>query len=239
LSNFIRSILNSCAKFTQIPQNCLLCTASSGADALCLACRTALPIRHLPVCPICAGDSPTGAICGACLRHPPAFEQTLAGFDYTFPIDALLHAFKYGGALHIAAALTQPLTHCARQTTLPDIIVPMPLHPARLRERGFNQAVEIGKIIARQLNIPLRANACTRTRDTVPQASLPRRARRKNLRGAFACATPLKGMRVALVDDVMTTGATLHELAAVVRHAGATTVSAWVIARTPASGHSA
>lgn len=163
----------------------------------------------------------------------------MAGFDYTFPIDALLHAFKYGGALNVAAALAHPLAHRARQTALPDIIVPMPLHPARLRERGFNQAVEIGKIIARQLNVPLRANACARTRDTAPQASLPRRARRKNLRGAFACATPLEGMRIALVDDVMTTGATLHELAAAVRRAGAATVSAWVIARTSAGGRSA
>ncbi len=222
----------------QISQDCLLCTATSGADALCPACRAKLPIRRLPVCPVCAGDSPTGAVCGSCLRHPPAFEHTIAGFDYAFPIDALLCAFKYGGALNIAAALAQPLAHCVQQTTLPNIIVPMPLHPARLRERGFNQAIEIGNIIARQLNIPLRTNVCTRTRNTAPQASLPRRVRRKNLRGAFACATPLDGMHIALVDDVMTTGATLHELATVVRRAGAATVSAWVIARTPTDGRS-
>ncbi len=108
----------------------------------------------------------------------------------------------------------------------------MPLHPARLKERGFNQAQEIARQVARRLAIPLDAHACRRLRDTPPQATLKLKKRAANLRGAFSCDLDLSGKRVALIDDVMTTGASLHALAQAVRAKGATQVEAWVVART-------
>jgi ComF family protein len=112
------------------------------------------------------------------------------------------------------------------------MLVAMPLHPARLRQRGFNQSHEIAKALSRRLGIPLAAEACLRTRDTTPQASLPWKERTRNIRGAFACHGNVSGKRIAVVDDVMTTGASLDELARTLRRAGAARVEAWVVART-------
>ena len=115
---------------------------------------------------------------------------------------------------------------------LPDFIAPMPLHPARLRERGFNQALEIARRVSNKSGIALLPGACKRIKDTPPQTGLPWREREKNIRGAFACELDLTGQHIAVLDDVMTTGATLNELARVLRKRGATEVSAWVVART-------
>lgn len=115
---------------------------------------------------------------------------------------------------------------------LPDLLIPMPLHPKRLKERGFNQSLEIAKIMSKQLDIELDYAACTRTKYTQPQASLPLKQRANNIKGAFQCARPLTGLRIALIDDVMTTGASLNALAKAVKAKGASHVECWVIART-------
>lgn len=115
---------------------------------------------------------------------------------------------------------------------LPDFIVPMPLHPVRLHERGFNQALEIGRKVAKQCSIPLLPDICRRIKDTASQAALPWKEREKNIRGAFTCEADVSGKHIAMLDDVMTTGATLNELAKVLRKHGARHVSAWVAART-------
>jgi ComF family protein len=238
LSNFTPSFLNSCAKFAQrlLSQDCLLCGAPSGSHLLCSACRADLPKHDGPACPTCSLPTPHGETCGACLAHPPAFGRTLAAFDYAFPVDALLHAFKYGGRLAIAEALADPLAQLASRHPLPDGLVPMPLHPSRLRERGFNQAMELARHLSRRLGTKPLPHLCQRRLNTSPQADLPWKERKKNIRGAFSCQADLTGQRLAVVDDVMTTGATVGELARCLQRAGAE-VEVWVVARTLEKPH--
>lgn len=210
----------------------MLCGAASFDRLLCAGCDADLSHYSTAACPICALPALDGNVCGACLRHPPAFDRTLAAFSYDFPIDRLLHAFKYAGNLALAEVLAEPLARLAAAQPKPDLLLPMPLHPARLRERGFNQSLEIARPVSRWLDIPLEACACRRTRDTPTQAKLKWKERRRNVRGAFACDLDLSGKKVAVLDDVMTTGATLDEISRVLRGHGAAEVSAWVVART-------
>lgn len=171
-------------------------------------------------------------VCGACLNHPPPFDATLAGYSFSFPIDAVLHSYKYAGNLALLELLSMPLAERALEQPRPDLLIPMPLHPRRLARRGFNQAAEIVRHLAARLDVPTALQACRRIRDTAPQATLKLDERPANLRGAFVCDIPLHGKHVALIDDVMTSGATLGELAKAVRKQGAAQVSAWVVART-------
>ncbi len=174
-------------------------------------------------------------LCGVCLKHPPAFHAAHAAFVYAFPMDALIRRCKYAGALELtdlfAQALADSLEDSLARNPRPDLILPMPLHPARLARRGFNQAVEIARRLSGRLDIDWLPEACQRVRDTPPQAGLDLKSRRRNLKGAFTCGQDLAGKRVALVDDVMTSGSSLDELARVVSRAGALEISAWVVAR--------
>lgn len=230
----MQPILNNCTKFIQhwFSQDCQLCGALSGAQLLCADCYANLP-RHPIACPVCAapGNSET---CGACLQHPPAFDATQAALDYTFPVDKLIQAYKYHQQLALARLFSSLLQEVVSQHARPAVILPMPLHPARLRERGFNQALEMAKLIAKDLRIPLATHLAQRTVNTLSQATLAWDARKKNMRGAFACNTDLQGMHIALVDDVMTSGATLHALAKTLKRAGATRIDVWVVARATA-----
>lgn len=170
-------------------------------------------------------------MCGPCLARPRAIASTVAALSYQFPVDALIHALKYGGHLCIAPVLGEQLLRRVQAVPAPDLLLPMPLHPARLKERGFNQALEIARQVAKARGIPLAADACVRVKDTAPQVSLRWDERGKNVRGAFACKRALDGLRVALVDDVMTTGATANELARTLKQHGAAEVHAWLLAR--------
>ncbi len=213
-------------------KSCLLCGAVTGGD-FCSACYRDLPQLPASHCPVCLWPVPTNEICGACLKKPPAFTRTLAALRYTFPADALIHALKYQTNLIIAPVLANLfITRLKTVTAMPDVIVPMPLHPIRLRERGFNQAMEIGRTIAKQTGIALLPDGCNRIKHTLPQTGLPWKERQKNIRRAFSCKIDVSGKHVAIVDDVMTTGATLNELAKVLRRQGASEISNWVIART-------
>ncbi|MBS4097256.1 MAG: ComF family protein [Sulfuricella sp.] len=211
---------------------CLLCGDRATRGQLCASCHTALPYHDQPACPICALPTAGGETCGSCLTHPPRFDETLAAFTFTFPIDAVLHAYKYAGNLALIEFLATPLVERALSRPFPDLLIPMPLHPARLKQRGFNQALEIARLFARRLDVPVHPHACRRIRDTPPQATLKHDQRSANLRGAFACDIPLHGKHVALIDDVMTSGASLGELAKAVRKQGAARISVWVVART-------
>ena len=178
-------------------------------------------------------------MCGACLKHPPAFDRTHAALAYAFPLDRMIPRLKYHGRLALAPVLGACLAEAAAQASRPDRLIPMPLHPARIRERGFNHATEIAQTVASQLGLPLDLDSCRRTRDTPPQRGLKHDARRRNVRGAFVCSNDVEGQRIALVDDVMTTGTSLDELAATLKRAGAREVSCWVVARTLPPGDSA
>lgn len=209
------------------PGTCLLCQARKGP--LCDACRADLPWLPDHACPVCAQPTPGGNTCGHCLKETPAFDRTHALFAYGFPIDKLIQRLKYGENLALAPLLGGLLAEYV--VNKPDIWLPMPLHANRLKERGFNQAVEITRELSRHTGIPMRPAWATRSRDTPPQAGLKREARRRNLRGAFACTPEVKGLHVGIVDDVMTTGSTLEELAKTLKRAGASEVSCLVVAR--------
>ena len=222
-----------CSYFNQLlQQQCLLCLAPSGQELLCPPCHEELPWLAGPLCPVCAHPTGSGDTCGACLRHPPQFDATRAALEYRFPINAVLQRYKYAGFLSAAELMGGLLADKVVIATQPDVLIPMPLHGSRLKERGFNQAIEIARVVARRLQIPLALDTCSRTRATPPQVSLPLAARAKNLRGVFACRENLEGKRVALLDDVMTSGASLDALAKCVKDAGALQVECWVVART-------
>lgn len=218
-----------------LPQRCLLCTAASADAMLCADCQRAMPSMP-PGCPRCGIASPAGAACAACVVAAPPFSRTVAAWHYVFPADRLLQSFKYGAALALADTFASALGDVlvAHGPPAVDIVVAVPLSRARQRARGFNHAQEIARRLARRMGLPLR-NPLQRIRDTPPQAGLARDARLRNVRGAYECTTPLPGLRIALVDDVMTTGATLGAAAAATLDAGAARVEAWVVARTPAS----
>ena len=218
-------------------QPCVLCGSMSRNGLWCAACDASLPYFDLPHCPVCAFPTPSGEVCGHCLTQPPLFTLTTAAFGYTFPLDKLIQSMKFGEQLALAHTFARKLTQRIDQSTLPDYVIPMPLHPAKLRERGFNQSLLIAATIARELKLKLLANDCQRVRDTPPQSSLPWKERNKNMRKAFRCDVDLTGKRIAMVDDVMTSGASLNALAGALRQRGASEISAWVVARTlPRSG---
>jgi ComF family protein len=202
----------------------------------CDACRDELPGRLVPRCPVCAEEIPGAQVCGRCLRHPPAFSHVLAAASYAFPLDAVIQRLKYGRDLSLARPLAQLLIERVRQEAPPDLVVGMPLSARRIRERGFNQASEIARRVAAAIDARFEPDVVERVRDAAPQASLPLEQRASNIRGAFGVRGSLTGHTVAVVDDVLTTGASLNELAISLRAAGATAVVGWVLARTPPPG---
>lgn len=181
---------------------------------------------------MCASPTPLAEVCGSCLKHPPHFDATYAAFAYAFPIDALLRALKYQGQLAIADLASAYLAQHLANAAAPDLIVPMPLHPQRLQERGFNQAIEIARIVSRRIGVSCAPDAAVRTRMTEPQAALPLGKRASNIWNAFVCTAEVEGKHIAIVDDVMTSGASLNELAKTLKTAGAAKVECWVVART-------
>ena len=215
---------------------CALCTAAhDGEFAVCADCIADLP--RPPVgkqCPICAEIESGGAICGRCLQSPPHFDATVAAFIYAFPMDRLVLKLKYGGGWPLAPTMAK-LFHSALinfNSPMPDLIAPLPLHPSRERERGFNQSLEIARPLAKRLKIPMDASALIRVRAGLSQASQPNwKARKRNVKGAYQAAKKFDGMTVALLDDVMTSGSTLNEAARALKKAGANRVINWVIAR--------
>lgn len=216
-----------------LPMDCLLCGGEAAVGFLCPSCADDLPRMPASCCPVCAEALPSPATdlpCGACLKEPPAFDRTISPFRYAFPMDKLVQELKFGHRLALAGLLARAML--AGERPAGELLLPVPLPAARLRERGFNQAVEIARPLAAALGLPLLSEACTRPVAAVPQASLPWKQRRRNIRHAFDCRVDLTGKSVIVVDDVMTTGATLNELARVLKAHGAREVSNWVAART-------
>jgi ComF family protein len=227
------------ALFALYPPTCVLCGGQGAADHdLCHGCAADLP-RNANPCRRCAeplpAGTPAGTLCGRCLRSPPAFDVCRAPYLYAPPADWLIGQLKFRAHLAHGRVLGALLAdHLAGlDGPLPDLIVPMPLHRSRLRERGFNQAIELARPVGRRLGIPLAADLVERVRPGQAQSSLHKSRRQQNVRGAFALRRPLDAWHVAIVDDVLTTGASAGELAATLRRAGAERVEVWVVARTP------
>jgi ComF family protein len=188
----------------------------------CSRCAASLPQEIAP-----------GSLCGRCLRSPPDFDSVFAPYRYAPPLDRLVIDLKYNDALHLARALARLLATAAGEANRPrpDLFIPVPLHRRRLRERGYNQSLEIARFLGRSMGIPIAARAAMRVRDTEPQATLREGRRAQNVRHAFRADWPLAGMRIAIVDDVMTTGHTVDALARALRRQGAPFIDVWLAAR--------
>jgi ComF family protein len=215
---------------TLLPGSCLLCGADSGTQLLCTGCHADLPPAPQQRCPQCGEQTTHSERCGACLKDPPAFTHTTAIFSYEFPVDRIIHAFKYGHQLAIADWAAEIVAQALAGQQY-DLIIPLPLHPDRLRQRGFNQSAEIARRLGKKLGLALDYTSLIRTRATTPQAELALKERAGNVRCAFECQNDLSGQRLLLIDDVMTTGATLREAARILKLHGAAQIDIAVIAR--------
>jgi len=209
--------------------SCYLCRGAA-RDLLCERCGADLPRLAADLCPRCALASHAGAVCGRCLAQGPAYDATVAALAYAFPADVLVQALKFRGELALAPLLGRLLADRVAGRKV-DCIVPVPLSAQRLRGRGYNQALEVARHVAKATGTRLAPELCERTRDTSAQMDLPTAERERNVRGAFDCPRLVEGT-IAVLDDVMTTGATLHEVAAALKRAGAARVENWVVART-------
>lgn len=216
------------------PPACLLCADVAGGCGLCAGCQAQLPALGSQQCPVCAAPTPGNLTCGRCLQRAPRYDRVVAALEYAHPVDALVQSLKYRGGLSAARPLAWALAERIEREPYPDIVLPMPLAAERLVQRGFNQAAVIGRLVCREFGIALDHRTALRLRAGLPQASLPWKERTRNVRGVFACEADLTGKRVAVVDDVLTTGATLDSLAADLKRAGAQEVIGWIAARTVA-----
>ena len=223
------------------PSLCAVCHGW-GRGRVCADCldRFAAPV---PRCRRCALPlAAPVAVCGTCLTTAPPFDAALAAVDYRPPWDRLVTAFKFHGALDLAAVFADAIVGAERRRAAarPALVLPVPLAPARGRERGYNQAWELARRVARRLDLVAEPDLLLRVRETAHQLALPLAERAGNVRGAFAVEprrrAELRGRHVAIVDDVMTTASTAAEIAGVLRQAGAATIEIWVLARTPRPG---
>ncbi|WP_374012630.1 ComF family protein [Pseudoxanthomonas koreensis] len=217
-----------------LPPRCLLCGEPGTASLdLCAACHQALP-RNQPACVRCALPLAAAGTCGACLHRPPLLATVRAAFVYTAPLDRLLPRYKFRGDLAAGRLLARLMLAEVAGCDPPQALVPVPLHRARLRRRGYDQALELARPLAAALGLPVHDSLLRRVRATAAQSELDATARRRNLHGAFQARSrgPVPA-HVVLVDDVMTTGATLHAAATALRRAGVARVDAWVCARAP------
>jgi len=209
--------------------------APEGLD-LCRDCLAGLP-KTTHACNRCGLSLPADApaVCGPCRHRPPPFAHCHAAYRYSEPLPTLVGGAKFRGRLNLVRLLGQCLAISLREggVEMPDLIVPVPLHARRLRQRGYNQALEIARILGRELAVPLDVHSCWRVLDTKPQTGLEQEDRRRNVRGAFRVRRPLAARRVAIVDDVVTTGSTVAELSRVLLRAGVERVDVWAVARTP------
>ena len=217
-----------------LPGHCVLCRASTRGICLCASCETSLPWITNP-CRGCAaplsGTEP--GLCADCLQDPPMFDHAWSAFRLAAPVHGMVHGLKYSArfsAAHLLGTLAaQKLAR--RPEPLPELLIPVPLHPLRQLRRGYNQAQELARAIQTTLAIPVAPRAAIRVRATPDQIGQSAVQRRRNLKNAFEIGLPLQGLHVALLDDVMTTGTTLAELARSCRKAGAMKIEAWALAR--------
>lgn len=220
--------------------HCVACLASNARFGLCAPCRQGLPTNHWH-CRCCAlplAFAGHEALCGQCLQDPPPFSRVIAPWRYRFPVDGMIQRYKYNGQRAFARPLINDFAdHLvsvldAAPEQHPDLLVASPMHPVRRRKRGFNQAADIAEQVSKWSGIPWTSDLVTRNRRTRPQRGLNREERLANLRGIYQ-VTRKPPSSVAIVDDVMTTGATARSLTEALLDAGAQDVQIWALARTP------
>lgn len=218
-----------------LPRYCLLCLGPAEAFDLCDACRSALPRLENP-CQGCGTPLSSGHHCGRCLERPPPIDAVRIPFLYAQPVISLIRALKFQHRLQAGPVLGMLLAQHLRSAgvRMPQRIVPVPLHPRRQRLRGFNQSLQIARTLSAQLHVPVAPTLARRSKATAAQSSLQSvRERRLNVRGAFSLDTKSVAAfrHVAIVDDVVTTGATVFSLAGALRRAGVNEIQLWSIAR--------
>lgn len=235
-ASILRAVLDAL-----LPSCCALCGGHAQA-AVCADCERAYVLR-VPRCPCCgnpAGAHDVDRRCGACLARAPAYDATWVGCSYAAPLDGLVLQLKFAAQLALAPWMARVLHGAIAPAApaLPDVLCPVPLGPTRLIERGYNQALEVARPLARLLAVPVSAQLLQRLRDTAPQSGAAPGERRRNVRGAFGIGATfdVRGRHVGVVDDVMSSGHTLAEIAAVLKQAGAARVTNIVFARTPPHG---
>ena len=228
----LRQLTGQLSRLLLAPR-CLVCSepGDAGLD-LCAACRDELP-WNLDACRQCGLPAHgAGAVCGQCQLSPPPYTRTQVALHYAFPVDRLLPRFKFHGDLAAGALLATLMQWTLDPADAPQLLIPVPLHRARLRQRGYDQALELARALARECRLPLCRNRLRRLRATQAQTELGALSRQDNVRGAFALRPgPALPAHVALVDDVMTTGATLGECARVLLAGGVQRVDVWAVAR--------
>lgn len=217
-----------------IKSACVLCGDMTGQKvSLCCHCRSDLPIiEH--ACATCGIPLSVNnqSLCGECLQLKPTVDYTHSVFYYESPIDHLIGKMKYEGDLSCAAVLGDLLLESVSNIDqIPDVLIPVPLHNKRLVKRGFNQSIEISRAISKQLDVPLKIQCVQRTKPTQAQQSLNLKQRKQNIKGCFEVQKTLNYKHVVLIDDVITTGSTVNELARVLKKSGVEKVSVWSIAR--------
>lgn len=223
------------------PITCLLCHSPAPRhQTLCDGCLSDLP-WNTHACERCALPLPPELLlCGECRPRPPPQQSAIAPLRYVFPVDSLVAGLKYHRQLAHTPLLSQILLEAIRATDrpLPQLVIPVPLHTRRLAERGYNQSLELARPVARALGLPLETRLVKRERHTLAQRTLDARTRQRNLEKAFTLDTArLKRLghpaHVALVDDVLTTGATVGVIASLLQRHGVTDIDVWCVARTP------
>ena len=221
-----------------LPPSCVLCgRAGVGGRDLCSGCVAELPYIQSS-CARCAIPLPQAGTCGRCQQNVSSFDLVYATFSYQPPIAQLIQGLKFNSQLYNARLLGELMAEnlSSQHVELPDALIPVPLHAARLRERGFNQALALARPIAKKLALPLAAGCCQRVRSTSAQTGLDAKARRRNLKGAFELVRKLDVTHVAILDDVMTTGSTVEILASTLKQAGVERVDVWLCARAALRG---
>ncbi len=217
-----------------LPQRCALCRDPC-EQILCTPCRESLPWNRL-ACPRCAQPltTPPARLCADCTAAPPEFDAAWSAFRYAEPVAQAVHRLKYHADFRSARWLTEEMASAlaARSEPLPDLLIPVPLHGRRLQRRGYNQALELARRLAGRLVVEVDAKAARRLRHTQDQIGKTAPERRRNVKGAFAVsAARVRDKHLALIDDVMTTGSTLAELARACRRSGARKIEVWTVAR--------
>ena len=222
---------------TVYPPRCVLCGSPGFSDMdICEVCYHDLPWIG-SACTQCAiplaKHSGDHLKCGLCLKKPPAFDRSLSLFSYEKEAVTLIHQLKFNEKLANSRLLGNMLADAIEKKAveLPDVILPVPLYKKRLKQRGFNQSIELARPVANAFSIPLDLQSVSRVRDTQSQTGLDKKQRRQNIRAAFEIVEPLSAQHVAVVDDVVTTTSTVNELARLLKRAGVRRVDVWSIAR--------